>query len=33
MNAPNQTTLTASHGARRFSLMTEGLGGSRKILL
>jgi len=33
MNAPKQTTLTASHGARGFSLMTVGLGGSRKILL
>jgi len=33
MNAPKQTTLTASHGAREFSLMTVGLGGSRKILL
>jgi hypothetical protein len=33
MNAPKQTTLTASHGARGFSLMTVGLGGSRKMLL
>ena len=29
MNAPKQTTVTASHGARGFSLMTVGLGGSR----
>ena len=33
VNALKQTTLTASHGARGFSLMTAGLGGSRKILL
>ena len=33
MNAPKQTTLTASHGARGFSLITAGLGGSCKILL
>jgi len=33
MNAPKQTTLTASHGAQEFSLMTVGLGASRKILL
>ena len=32
MNAPKQTTLTASHGAWEFSLTTVGLGGSRKML-
>ena len=30
MNAPKQTTLTASHGAPGFSLMTAGLGRSSK---
>jgi len=29
VNALKQTTLTASHGARGFSLMTVGLDGSR----
>jgi len=33
MNAPKQTTLTASHGARRLFRMTEGLACSCKILL
>lgn len=30
-NAPKQTTLTASQGARLLSLMAAGLAGSRKI--
>jgi hypothetical protein len=29
MNAPKQTRLTASHGARGFSLMAAGIGGPR----
>jgi hypothetical protein len=33
MNAPKQTTLTASHGARRLSRMTAGLACSCRILL
>jgi hypothetical protein len=33
MNAPKQITPTASHGARRLSRTTAGLGCSRKILL
>jgi hypothetical protein len=33
MNAPKQTTLTASQGAQELALITAGLGGLRKILL
>jgi hypothetical protein len=33
MNAPKQTTLTASQGAQRLSRMTAGLACSYKILL
>src|ERR1700677_1997666 len=33
MNAPKQTTLTATHGARRLSRMTAGLACSCRILL
>ena len=33
MNAPKQTTLTASHGARRLSRTRAGRACSRKILL
>ena len=33
MNAPKQTTPTASQGARRLSRTATGRAGSRKILL